>query len=256
MVSGHFLSRALRPRLTPVPMAGLNVSGVSAANTGNYTVVVNYINGGKSTTETQTLRLLVASEGCLQSRDNMLAWISSACALTSRLSPVAPKLDSGRLEVRHLPNATLSPLHAQLSCGQFVNLGQPPVSVTWLTPSGENTTSTSSGNGTFLLSLQNPVEGGNYTCMILPSASATCGARHGIQNVSSLLVDGTTTRLQLIEERLSALERHDNSTLKDFNSQDDLLKTLIDFNNTLNDCVQRSEFNFTDQLHQVMEATR
>ncbi|PVD18515.1 hypothetical protein C0Q70_21064 [Pomacea canaliculata] len=51
-------------------------------------------------------------------------------------------------------------LHAQLSCGGYVITGHPPLSVEWTFPSGKTQLVSTHINGTFVLSVPNPIQGG------------------------------------------------------------------------------------------------
>ncbi|KAK7090708.1 hypothetical protein V1264_010470 [Littorina saxatilis] len=94
----------------------------------------------------------------------------------------------------------------QLNCGQFVDLGHPPVDVVWKTPSGRLRDSSYEDNGTFVLSLSSPVQGGNYSCHLPPSApAARClTATSPLKAAAHLYVD---VRLLYLEARLKELEQ-------------------------------------------------
>ncbi|XP_070173474.1 uncharacterized protein [Littorina saxatilis] len=94
----------------------------------------------------------------------------------------------------------------QLNCGQFVDLGHPPVDVVWKTPSGRLRDSSYEDNGTFVLSLSSPVQGGNYSCHLPPSApAARClTATSPLKAAAHLYVD---VRLLYLEARLRELEQ-------------------------------------------------
>ncbi|XP_070188966.1 probable basic-leucine zipper transcription factor Q [Littorina saxatilis] len=94
----------------------------------------------------------------------------------------------------------------QLNCGQFVDLGYPPVDVVWKTPSGEVRKSSYQDNDTFVLSLSSPVQGGNYSCHLSPFApAARClTATSPLKAPAHLYVD---VRLLYLEARQRELEQ-------------------------------------------------
>ncbi|KAK7090758.1 hypothetical protein V1264_010516 [Littorina saxatilis] len=97
----------------------------------------------------------------------------------------------------------------QLHCVQFVDLGHPPVDVVWKTPSGEVWNSSYQDNGTFVLSLSSPVQGGNYSCQLPPSAPAVrcLDATSPLNAAAQLYVDDKDVRLSFLEARQRELEQ-------------------------------------------------
>ncbi|KAK7090717.1 hypothetical protein V1264_010479 [Littorina saxatilis] len=98
----------------------------------------------------------------------------------------------------------------QLHCGQFVDLGQPPVQdVAWKTPSGEVRNSSYQDNGTFVLSVPSPVQGGNYSCRLPPSAPAVrcLTATSPLNAAAQLYVDDKDAILLFCEARQRELEQ-------------------------------------------------
>ncbi|XP_070173732.1 fibrinogen C domain-containing protein 1-like [Littorina saxatilis] len=125
----------------------------------------------------------------------------------------------------------------QLHCVQFVDLGHPPVDVVWKcrsflvvhftaplifsefsrcgilivcqTPSGEVWNSSYQDNGTFVLSLSSPVQGGNYSCQLPPSAPAVrcLDATSPLNSAAQLYVDDKDVRLSFLEARQRELEQ-------------------------------------------------
>ncbi|KAL8588835.1 hypothetical protein ACOMHN_011551 [Nucella lapillus] len=124
-----------------------------------------------------------------------------------------PKTQSGEIQVTREAEAMRDVIsgewHVQLSCGNFSDLGHPPVQVIWTTPQGERVESSSyDGNGFFRLLLPNPVQGGNYTCSIAPfQPAAQCLPRDSplLDTHRMVEVQETAGRFSLLEARQQEL---------------------------------------------------
>ncbi|KAK7090667.1 hypothetical protein V1264_010429 [Littorina saxatilis] len=95
----------------------------------------------------------------------------------------------------------------QLHCGQFVDLGHPPIDVFWKTPSGRLRDSSYEDNGTFVLSLPSPVQTGNYSCHLPPSTARFLSATSPLNAAAQLYVDDKDVRLSFLEARQGELEQ-------------------------------------------------
>ncbi|XP_070179014.1 uncharacterized protein [Littorina saxatilis] len=164
-----------------LPNAGLSLHGARPQDSGDYSVRVE-----------------------LKQADSHLVsvWRTVTLSVTDR----PPATQDGALHVTLsdavrddvTKNWTLS-----LHCGQFVDLGSPPVDVVWKTPSGEVRKSSDQDNGTFVLSVSSPDQGGNYSCH-LPASSpaARClTATSPLNAAAQLYVDNKDVRLSFLEAR-------------------------------------------------------
>nr|KAG5690541.1 hypothetical protein BaRGS_014674 [Batillaria attramentaria] len=165
--------------------AGIDLRNVTMRDSGTYTVYVNYNLHGESHSETQTVVVVVSAPPVIQG--------------------------DGHLEVRQLPNPVYDSLtqewHVQLSCNGLVNLGSPPVSMVWVTPSGTVLPSTSNINGNFTLTVPNLPETGDYTCVPSNSSkSASClGSSSPFHSGAAVHVDGVDARFRILESHMSLL---------------------------------------------------
>ncbi|KAK7446952.1 hypothetical protein BaRGS_00040231, partial [Batillaria attramentaria] len=140
------------------------------------------------------------------------AYSSSANITTSTIHLTVyapPVLSSGSLEVHLEDKAVKVPdgdWHAQLSCGNFSDLGHPPVSVEWETPSGNEPSSTA-GNSSFFFNLPNPAKGGNYTCIVKSSipSDLACPEQHVLTHTFGL--NENTARVTVLEAQYNELKR-------------------------------------------------
>ncbi|KAK7455346.1 hypothetical protein BaRGS_00039467, partial [Batillaria attramentaria] len=123
---------------------------------------------------TQYVHQLEAQLGRYQQENsNLTGYIHTLESELSRLSVRPPAVD-GSLTVTQSRAAVVDnvtgELHVDISCGTFTDLGQPPVSVVWKTPSGAYLPSTSDDGEHFHILLENPVSGGDYTCRLSSGA--------------------------------------------------------------------------------------
>ncbi|KAK7090701.1 tenascin-R-like [Littorina saxatilis] len=201
-----------------LPNAGLSLGYARHQDSGNYSVRVQ-LHRAKSS--------LVS------------VWRTATLSVADR----PPATQDGALHVT--PNDAVrddvtNDLTLELHCGQFVDLGHPPVDVVWKTPSGEVRNSSYRDNGTFVLSLSNPVQGGIYSCQLAPSAPAVrcLTATSPLNAAAKLNVDGKDTRLSLLEGRLREIEQVN----KDQNG------AIEELTETDNDVLRRIAANCVDWL--------
>ncbi|PVD18514.1 hypothetical protein C0Q70_21063 [Pomacea canaliculata] len=170
------LSSSNSKRLHHVPEAGLTLTSVTGRDNGQYSVAVTVQNSSCFTTHTRTVSLVVAEGKNFK----------------------ALKAQQERLTVHD--NKT-GQLHVQLSCGNYIITGHPPVSVEWTFPSGETQLVSTHINGKFFLTLPNPVEGGNYTCRLSSKLPPVSCLPHNdsVFAVSSVSIDEVKARLSLLE---------------------------------------------------------
>ncbi|KAL8617844.1 hypothetical protein ACOMHN_040192 [Nucella lapillus] len=120
----------------------------------------------------------------------------------------------------------------RLTCGAFTFEGAPPLNVTWTTPHGE--AKFSSGyddeSGRFYLSLDSPVQGGNYTCALprqhLPAGCDEDEEENPDEISASVEVDEMKARLTLAAANQNTLLEMVED-LKEWHSQD--LQNLTEF---------------------------
>ncbi|KAK7090390.1 tenascin-R-like [Littorina saxatilis] len=112
-----------------------------------------------------------------------------------------------------------------LYCGHFVDLGHPPVGVVWTTPSGEVRNSSYQDKGSFVLSLSSPVQGGNYSCHLSPSApAARClTATSTLKAAAQLYVHDNDVRLLLLEAQLQETSSRQSKLIGDLNRTVDFM---------------------------------
>lgn len=186
--------------------AVLTLNDVRVADTGLYTLGVNFTQeededvGKRSTAEfsIHSLRLTV-----------MAPPSTSGDSLHAALLPVAVRTGSG-----------VQPT-ARLSCGTFRDLGHPPVSVMWTTPSGITLGSSgySEEEGEFTLQVPSPVRGGQYSCYIPDSEPATACLPEG----SHLLRDAVVSVKETFS-RLRALEEDDEEENRNLMTENEALR--------------------------------
>lgn len=97
--------------------------------------------------------------------------------------------------------------HVMLSCGTFLNLGHPPITIRWTNSSGTVLSSTSYENGVFYLIIPNPVEPDSYSCQVEPRdpAVACASFRSPVRAQPRVRVEAMDARIILLEARLSEL---------------------------------------------------
>ncbi|KAK7090634.1 hypothetical protein V1264_010403 [Littorina saxatilis] len=185
-------------RVDFLPNAGLSLRFARPQDSGNYSVQVK-----------------------LQQANSSLAsvWRTVTLSVTDR----PPATQDGALRLT-LSNAVRDDVTEdwtlQLHCGQFVDLGHPPVDVVWKTPSGEVRKSSYRDNGTFVLSLSSPVQGGSYSCHLPPSApAARCLTATSLRKAAAqLYVGNKDVRLSFLEARQREIEqvnKDQNGTIED-----------------------------------------
>ncbi|XP_070173036.1 fibrinogen C domain-containing protein 1-like [Littorina saxatilis] len=143
----------------------------------------------------------------------------------------------------------------QLHCVQFVDLGHPPVDVVWKTPSGEVRNSSYQDNGTFVLSLSSPVQGGNYSCQLPPSApAARClTATSPLNAAAQLYLDDKDARLSFLGARQRELEQvnEDQANLLQHQAMQ-----ISQQNRTMADMVRVNEDQANLLQHQAMQISQ
>lgn len=169
-----------------VTNAGVQISNFTWADFGTYRVTVHYRQNGFFFSRSRSVSLEL---------------------------PDTPIIKGSRLEMHVLPHLILDPSsghrHVQLACGTFVSLGhQRPVSVVWKTPSRAMLPSTSFSDGTFKLTLPNPVAGGRYTCHLKnPDLAARCAKTMStVRRGASILIDKTHAKMLLMQAEIQELE--------------------------------------------------
>nr|KAG5697269.1 hypothetical protein BaRGS_031265 [Batillaria attramentaria] len=170
-----------------VPNAGLLIRQVTKEDAGFYYVHVNLHNRtGYINTHTRSVNVVVAS---------------------------APKMSDGKLHVQTKRGAAVDNRTGQwsmeLECGHFTSLGQPPVIVDWTTPAGKTYNSSYYTNGTFVLTLTNPIDSGNYSCQLSrDSPVGMCVSEDKlVSSKASMYVDGNELKLTLLEVSQKQLQK-------------------------------------------------
>nr|KAG5713850.1 hypothetical protein BaRGS_024477 [Batillaria attramentaria] len=216
---GHFFrSSETGLKLSFLPNAGIEVSNFTWNDYGLYRVKVKVEQNG------------------------VLISISRTVVLSL---PDVPVLARGRLETLILPkpvrDVTKGDLHVQLQCGTFVSKGSKPVSVVWMTPSGQTFPSTVTSKGSFLLNLPNPVQGGRYMCRLEdPSLVSRCVKRASILNRgASVHVDETQARLQLLDAQLENFQLKSHEWNSQLQGQREVNSNLARKDETLTSAVSR-----------------
>ncbi|XP_070184662.1 uncharacterized protein, partial [Littorina saxatilis] len=144
----------------------------------------------------------------------------------------------------------------QLHCGQFVDLGQPPaVDVAWKTPSGEVRNSSYRDNDTFVLSVPSPVQGGNYSCRLPPSAPAVrcLTATSPLNAAAQLYVDDKDAILLFCEARQRELEQENKDQANLLEHQ---VMQISQQNGTIQDMVQVNKDQANLLQHQTMQISQ
>ncbi|XP_070172931.1 uncharacterized protein [Littorina saxatilis] len=227
-------------RVDFLPNAGLSLRFARPQDSGNYSVQVK-----------------------LQQANSSLAsvWRTVTLSVTDR----PPATQDGALRLT-LSNAVRDDVTEdwtlQLHCGQFVDLGHPPVDVVWKTPSGEVRKSSYRDNGTFVLSLSSPVQGGSYSCHLPPSApAARCLTATSLRKAAAqLYVGNKDVRLSFLEARQREIEqvnKDQNGTIEDMMQVikdqigiiEDMMQVHKDQNGTIEDMMQVNK----DQAMQLQE---
>nr|QBA18369.1 VIgL family SRCR-related protein [Littorina littorea] len=178
-VEGNFFTKANKDRFTFTPNAGLHLQGAQTDDAGRYYVRVNLHDEKCLLTSVERMvTLSVAERAPAVQNDSFLVTMSDA-----------------------IWDDVIEDWTLQLRCGRFVDFGHPPVDVIWTMPSGEVRNSSHEDNGTFVLSVSSPVQGGNYSCHLPPSApAARCLTDTSpLTAAARLYVDDKDVRLYLLE---------------------------------------------------------
>nr|QBA18374.1 VIgL family fibrinogen-related protein 3 isoform 2 [Littorina littorea] len=178
-VEGNFFTKANKDRFTFTPNAGLHLQGAQTDDAGRYYVRVNLHDEKCLLTSVERMvTLSVAERAPAVQNDSFLVTMSDA-----------------------IWDDVIEDWTLQLRCGRFVDFGHPPVDVIWTMPSGEVRNSSHEDNGTFVLSVSSPVQGGNYSCHLPPSApAARCLTDTSPLNAAAqLYMDDKDVRLSLLE---------------------------------------------------------
>ncbi|KAK7095312.1 fibrinogen C domain-containing protein 1-like [Littorina saxatilis] len=229
--SKHFYATE-NSRVAFLPNAGLSLRDARPQDSGNYSVQVKLQNNRTLASLYRTVTLTVT--------DRPPATQDGALYVT--LS------DAVRDDVTE--NWSL-----QLHCGQFLDLGHPPVDVIWKTPSGEVKTSSYQDNGTFVLSVSSPVHGGNYFCRLpLSAPAASCLTATSLLNASAqLYVDDKDVMLSLLDAR----QREQEQAIED---QANLLEhqamQISQQNETMADMVQVNKDQANLLQHQALQISQ
>ncbi|PVD18516.1 hypothetical protein C0Q70_21065 [Pomacea canaliculata] len=153
VVEGNFLPlrTSFSDRIHPVLQAGLTLMFVTGQDSGEFSVSVSIVQGTSFAVYNQTALLVVAEDPLVYGAESL----------------------SARQERVAVYDNKTGQLHVQLSCGGYVIIGHPPLSVEWTFPSGEKHLTSIHINGFFIINLPNPVEGGSYT--VSPVVPVTSG---------------------------------------------------------------------------------
>ncbi|XP_070173733.1 tenascin-R-like, partial [Littorina saxatilis] len=228
----HFYATA-NTRVDFLPNAGLSLRFARPQDSGNYSVQVK----------------LKQAHSSLAS-----VWRTVTLSVTDR----PPATQDGALRAT-LSNAAVrddvtEDWTLQLHCGQFVDLGHPPVDVVWKTPSGEVRNSSYRDNGTFVLSLSSPVQGGNYSCHLPPSApAARCLTATSPLNAAAQLYVGDK------DVRLSFLEAHQKEIEQVNKDQNGIIEDMMQVNTDQNGIIEDNMQVIKDQngtIEDMMQVNR
>ncbi|KAK7090420.1 uncharacterized protein [Littorina saxatilis] len=197
---------AFSGRVRKISNVGIDIDGMQVLDKGNYSVeIVGRSAAGDLVNLRRSVHVFILDG--LQTTDNNLH-------VTQQ--PVA-----------EYDNST-DQYHVVLRCGTFEYPTQPPFDVTWETPLGQTEQSSSYKDGTFLLKLPNPVEGGTYTCRLPPSAACLHGNGTG---EATLTVDKTEARLAVLEARQESLENKNSDLTNKYTTlklEKDALENRVD----------------------------
>ncbi|KAK7467839.1 hypothetical protein BaRGS_00036945, partial [Batillaria attramentaria] len=167
----------------PNQVAALKLKSAALRDAGTYIVNVTYV------TKTESgKQFLTASRSA-----ELIVWKAPSTTddqLHAVLDPKAVKIQTGKT----------SEWRGRLSCGTFLGLGQPNVSVVWKAPSDKTLPSTSYDRGAFHLDIDR-TEAGLYSCQIDPKAPAlTC------LDPNSFLLSNVDVYVNQADVRLLVLE--------------------------------------------------
>ncbi|KAK7089102.1 uncharacterized protein [Littorina saxatilis] len=175
---------AFSNRVERVEDAGLNVSHVTAGDTGNYSVqVTGHTASGAYFVYSRFVVVQIMENGKLLTSDGQL---------------------QATLEPNAVFNSTADEWSLVLSCGNFTYLGDPPFNMEWLTPTGEVLPSVDYTDGYFHLHVTSD---GNYTCRIPQQAAADVCLQQNSSRHANAHVDNMESRVILMEARLDQLQK-------------------------------------------------
>ncbi|KAK7474922.1 hypothetical protein BaRGS_00033809, partial [Batillaria attramentaria] len=167
----------------PNQVAALKLKSAALSDAGTY--IVNVICMTKTESVPQSLTASRSAE--------LIVWKAPSTTgdqLHAVLDPKAVKIQTGKT----------SEWRMRLSCGTFLGLGQPNVSVVWKAPSNKTLPSTSYDWGVFYLDIDR-TEVGLYSCQIDPKAPAlTC------LDPNSFLLSNVDIYVSQVDVRLLVLE--------------------------------------------------
>nr|QBA18372.1 VIgL family fibrinogen-related protein 3 isoform 4 [Littorina littorea] len=222
---GNFFTKANKERFTFTPNAGLLLRREQADDAGRYYVRVNL-------------------------HDPKCRLTSAERVVTLSVEDIVPAVQNDAFLVTMgdaIWDYVTEEWTLQLRCGRFVDFvfGYPPVDVIWTMPSGEVRNSSHEDNGTFVLSVSSPVQGGNYSCHLPPSApAARCLTDTSPLNAAAqLYVDDKDVRLSLLE-----LLVHFDKTVRVNSDQANLLQNQSRF-------IQHQASLLTDQDSRLQNYT-
>nr|QBA18371.1 VIgL family fibrinogen-related protein 3 isoform 5 [Littorina littorea] len=222
-VYGNVFTKANKERFTFTPNAGFHLQGAQTDDAGRYYVrVILHDPKGPLTSAERMVTLSVTDRSPAVQNDAFLVTMSDA-----------------------IWDDVIEDWTLQLRCGRFVDFGHPPVDVIWTMPSGEVRNSSHEDNGTFVLSVSSPVQGGNYSCHLPPSApAARCLTDTSPLNAAAqLYVDDKDVRLSLLE-----LLVHFDKTVRVNSDQANLLQNQSRF-------IQHQASLLTDQDSRLQNYT-
>lgn len=210
-----------------LPNAGIQMSNFTREDYGNYRVSVIYKVNGTLYSESSSVVLEL---------------------------PDTPVLENNRLSAQIKPepvtDVSTRERHVQLTCGTFLTLGSRPLIVEWRTPSGTIVPSSSYSNGTFYLTLPNPVVGGTYVCRLKdPFLVAGCMINNlnALRQGDYVLVDAVQTRLILLEGSVQDLHAKDSSVDADLDRQEDVDNNLTSVDERLTSRVDDLQQQLVEQ---------
>lgn len=165
--------------------AGLSLNNVRVADSGNYTVAISiHSTTGSFVTLRETVFLQVGDS--LMTQDGYLHVTQSTLAVKN------PHTGEWAIE---------------LQCGIFIYRADPPFNMEWSTPSSTKA-STSYDSNFFKLLVDNPVEGGDYSCHI-PSRDFLSACLHPNETnrgQATLYVDKVMARLTILDSENKELK--------------------------------------------------
>nr|KAG5709746.1 hypothetical protein BaRGS_027771 [Batillaria attramentaria] len=213
-----------------IPNAGIRLHNVAVADAGTYSVHVNLDVHGSIVREVQTVELQVSDQ---------------------------PLTTDGQLHVKMLPQAvydnSTQQYRVQLSCGDFLPVWSSKVAVLWKTPSNQTLASTSMDNGRFLLSVPNPVDSGEYTCVLDDSSAASLcvDSDSPLQRGATTNVDGVQAQFAVLGAQLTSLRQREGQMQQENTDLKQQLETLTHQDTDLKQQLQTLTQKDADLTQQV-----